>query len=252
MGMVIKASQMGPLRRLSTAYVSRDPAAEAQAVLASARTGAAAMVEDARAEAERQGERIRREARETGYGEGFEEGRRLGVDQGAASSKADHDAEWQRLTAMMSSAVRAFESAKQDLLDRADRDLLRLAGAIAARVTKQVGWADRGVASANAAEALQALGSWSDVTLRAHPLDVAGLEHYAAHLMRELAGGRHVRVIPDESVAPGGCVVESPATRVDATLDGQLQEALKVLFGSAGEAIAEEIKGVESPAGNEG
>ena len=66
------------------------------------------------------------------------------------------------------------------------------------------------------------------VTVRVNPKDHQFILSCPGDLpWKEEAGG--VRVVPDDSIARGGCVLETPFGEVDATLDGQLDQILSLV-----------------------
>jgi type III secretion protein L len=71
------------------------------------------------------------------------------------------------------------------------------------------------------------------VGLRVNPLDLIALEQQRARLVARLPGV-DLTLLADESIAQGGCIVETSSGRLDARLDRQLDAIEKAL----GERIA--------------
>jgi flagellar biosynthesis/type III secretory pathway protein FliH len=63
---------------------------------------------------------------------------------------------------------------------------------------------------------------------------LASIETFAASLLDQVGASRAVNVVPDDSVAPGGCKVESGRTGIDATLEAQVDEMTSLLLGGGG------------------
>jgi len=72
-----------------------------------------------------------------------------------------------------------------------------------------------------------------EVVLRVHPRDAAELESTRATWLKRLAHAIEVRVLADEAVARGGCVVETAVGRLDARLDSQLAAFEQALRGES-------------------
>ena len=115
-------------------------------------------------------------------------------------------------------------------------DAIRLAIAIARRVVKRV-TALPEVASAvavdNAAEALEIVGRQTDVALHVNPADFDAITAFAAGLVESGRESRHVRLVADPSVAPGGCLLTTAEGRVDASLEKQVDRIAEWLVGGS-------------------
>ena len=216
----------------------RDHVAEAREELRRARVEAVEIVGAARS----RGESIWAEAKQKGYETGFAEGREAGREKGREEAREEalkgFGERQGRLVEVLRVLVEEIEARKERMLEQAEEDLLRLAMTIAERVAKRSCVVEGGSSSAavNLAEALQLVGSWTELTIRVHGEDLAAMEEYAAGLKGALGGAKHVRIVVDEAVGAGGCVVETEATRVDATLEGQLGEAAAIVLGGMGRA----------------
>ena len=84
-----------------------------------------------------------------------------------------------------------------------------------------------------AREALEAARARAGVvTLRVHPDDWAAVEAARPVLASRLARAVELRLVPDAAVGRHGCVVDSPAGRLDARLESQLAALERVTFGA--------------------
>jgi type III secretion protein L len=73
------------------------------------------------------------------------------------------------------------------------------------------------------------------VTLRIHPGDRAAVEAARPELAARLAAAVELRVVDDPTVSRGGCVVDTPAGRLDARLETQLAALERAAFGDTGQ-----------------
>lgn len=236
MGTVIKAGGGGKrVKRLETLKL-QDHMAEANAVVQAAHTKAARIAEHAKKLADQAYENARR----TGLRNGFKEGRATGHEAGRKeafdSGKAEFNEHQKNLISSLSRLTAEFESHKRELLERARHDLLTLAVKLAERITKRVGAVDRLAAVANATEAIRHVGHRTDLVIRIHSDDRDAMNTYAGTLSAELDMKEHLAVVVDDTISPGGCIVQSPETQVDATLDQQLAQAVALLLGDADES----------------
>jgi len=119
-----------------------------------------------------------------------------------------------------------------DLQLAGNERLLRFAVRLAQRLTFDIGAVNSGAATANLQRAIDVLGSTVDLTVRAHPRDVAALRTFAAGVTAHVARSCALRLVEDAMIAPGGCVVQSNASEIDATLETQTAELSALLLGA--------------------
>lgn len=231
MSTVIKAGQTGPiLHRLSTVDLA-DHLAEADTVIEEAKRRAARIVADAKVQADR----IREEANRSGYEIGHRQGRAEGTEAGR---KAAHDEatrgfqqEHADIVAVMQQAVTAIDTIKEDLTIAARRDLLDFAVSMASKLTFAIGRLYRESVLENLDRALRLVGSRTNLTVRVHPDDVASVKKFAGSALAHVEASQAVKIIADDTMAPGGCRVENDRTSIDATLETQVDELVSLLLG---------------------
>ncbi|MFQ5414517.1 MAG: FliH/SctL family protein [Phycisphaerae bacterium] len=231
MSTVIKAGRAGPvLRRLATVDLA-DHLAEAQSVIDEAKRRAAEMIAAGRREAHDLDEQARADGYEAGRAAGVEAGRAAGQAAAYAEAIERFDAQHAHLARDMERAIAEIDAMKTDLAIAARRDVLELAVRIATKLTFEVGRLHREAAQANLRRAIELVGSATDLTIRAHPDDVATMETFAKGLAEAGRVSSGARVVADASVAPGGCTVRTDRTDIDATLDTQVAQVVSLLLG---------------------
>jgi len=230
-----------------------DHLAEARTAVAEARTRAARLLESARREAQRLGPeaqkkgfaRGHREGYDKGYAEGKEKGQREGFEEAHANAMAKFDQQHSRLIADVTRVLDEMDARREGIELAARRELLDFAIAIAGKLTHRIGAMNRESVVENLRNAIQLVGSRTDLTIRAHPDDLAAIEEFAESVLYGVGNNRGVHIVPDEKIAPGGCVVNNETTTVDATLETQMDEIVALLVGKASEDPSK-----ESPGGN--
>jgi flagellar biosynthesis/type III secretory pathway protein FliH len=70
------------------------------------------------------------------------------------------------------------------------------------------------------------------VVLRVHPDDIAAVEQTRPNWSQRIAAAAEVHLVADDSVGRNGCVVETPAGRLDARLQTQLDALERALRGT--------------------
>lgn len=106
-----------------------------------------------------------------------------------------------------------------------------LAARMAEKIVGRAIALDPAVAAEIAAQALAAARVRAGVvTLRIHPADRAAIEAQRADLLSQLGDAIELRVVGDPTVPRGGCVVDTPAGRLDARIASQLAALERAVF----------------------
>jgi flagellar assembly protein FliH len=172
-------------------------------------------------------DRIREEARREGLEKGKEEAREL-VQR---SERERVNAETAGLRELLRRAAQALDEKRSELIARAERDLVKLALAIAEKIVKREVARSPEIAPQNVRRAIELTAKRQEVRLLVHPSDLATVEAYLPDLRREFSDILAVALEGAESVARGGCVVSTREGSVDATLETQLREIERGLLG---------------------
>lgn len=208
----------------------RDVEEQAKGLIIRARERAELIV----AAAQEEGERIKRDARLEGFAQGRTEGLAKGGQEGAAEGRqrahAERSAGLDELSRVLTLLVEQLDRSRQELEAAAVREVLGLAVAIAERVTKRQGVLDPRVAVANVAEALKLVIHGSDVRIAIHPDQKTVLEEALPSLQAQWSGLKHVELIEDETLAPGGCRIYTGQGEIDGDLEGQLRRIVADLL----------------------
>lgn len=233
MGTVIKKGAAAKMVSRFQPIALRDHVAEARAHLAAARTQAEQIIKDARTQAAR----LQVQAREKAYEQGRREGVRDGLEAGRAEAfervKADFAKQQADLVQTLTSLVEQIEAQKARLLERAKRDTLSFAFAVAGRIVGSAARSQDGVVQQNLDKALRQVSARTDLTIRVHPDDLERISTYVESIPETVRQQRHWSIQPDDRLQPGGCVVETPIGSVDASIETQLHSAAELLFGAA-------------------
>lgn len=234
MSTVIKAGQASLVRgRLSTVDLA-DHLAEAKAIIDDAKQQAAQLKTRAREEARR----VLEEARQTGYSEGELRGYQDGFSKGRGDAYVEAVERFNReqttLMADFTRVITHIERTKQDISVAAQRDVLDFALAIARKLTFEVGAEHREAAQENLRRALELVDDKSDLTIRVHPDDHVAMETFARMALATVGASSAFELVKDETIAPGGCIVQGRGTQVDASLTTQVDQIVSLLVGRGG------------------
>ena len=191
----------------------------AEQLLAGAQREADALKLQARAEGLTEGER-------DGLAKGLEEGRRSGHQAAMNEMKAQLGQVW----AALSSAVTQLESARIELEAAGITEVVELSSAIARRVTKRKAAIDPVVLTENIREAMSLAVHAADVRIVINPAQRQTLTQELPKLQLHWPNLKHVELVEDASVSPGGCRVMTRHGEVNAQIDTQLDRVIAELM----------------------
>jgi len=229
MSTVIKADEFERLMRPPEQFSFRDLEREAEEILSNARGEATVILDQAAAE----GEELKRQVTEQGQRYGHAKGLAQGREEGYAAAREEAVqtfAEKQaQLVETLAAALATFDEDRKRYLAQAQTDLVDLMLAVARRVVKRVGLIDRQVAIENLQEAIEQVGMRDDLRIKVSPDDRESIEIFAEQLAAAEPNWKHVSIVADGAIDPGGCVVKLSQGEVDATLDTQLDQLASLL-----------------------
>jgi flagellar assembly protein FliH len=165
-------------------------------------------------------------ARDEAYGRG--------VSEGTARGREEAEAHLHEAVKTLGRVAARLSAEREAVIAGAERDLLALALAIAARVVRREVSLDRALVERILAEALRRVSPLEEIVVRVHPTDYAAL-HEAPGTLAALAEIRHFELAEDRRVGQGGCLIESAAGAIDARLATALEEIERALARAADE-----------------
>ncbi|WP_455385617.1 flagellar assembly protein FliH [Acidihalobacter prosperus] len=161
-------------------------------------------------------EALQESARQEGFRQGREEGLAAGAEEARQKSQ-----EW---TTLLDAAARPLADLDRQVLD----ELMALAVAVSRQIVRRELQTAPDEIIRVIREALAVLPSQSaNVRVELHPQDAA----LVRELMPEGAGERAWRIVEDPALNRGGCRVSSEASRVDATVERRLNQAISAALG---------------------
>ena len=120
------------------------------------------------------------------------------------------------------------------MLERSQADMLRLVLAIAERVIQANIKIDSEVVARTVKQAIHLAVSAEEFHIKVNPEDLQIVNEHKPLFIASLSGLSNIEFVPDATIVRGGCLLESPFGRVDATVEAQmeaistcLQEAIK-------------------------
>jgi flagellar assembly protein FliH len=224
---VIKSSNVPTT---TSPFSLRDVENHAKLMLVRAREQAEALL----ASAQQEGEILRQQAYEEGLAEGRRDGRKQGeldgTRAGAQQALAEHQQALATLITTLTVAAAEFDASRRELQMMGLSEVVSLSAAIARRVTKRQGILDPGVLAENLTEAMKLVAHAADVRVAIHPKQKQTLEDAMPRLRMAWPQLKHIEIVHDASIAPGGCRIFTARGQVDGDLDTQLDRVIGELL----------------------
>jgi flagellar assembly protein FliH len=154
------------------------------------------------------------------FARGFAEGERAG--ERAASAKLE------QMLQRLAATIEEIGALRHDMMHRAERELVRLAVAMAERIVRRQVDLDRELLIVMARVAIDRLGDSTVATVHLNPIDFE-----AATRGRDLSSAS-VQIVGDPAVPRGGCLVKSSFGTIDASIESQVRELSRALLGEDG------------------
>lgn len=162
------------------------------------------------------------EAKEKGFQEGFEIGKQEAKEE--VLQKYQDKIEQAQVI-----LTQAFEQ-KLEIISEAEPFLLELSTAIASQIIKQELKSHPDQLVELIEQHILRFKEKEFITVCVHPDDFEFIQSQRAHLVAVVNGETEIRVIPDHSVSPGGCIIRTAYGSVDARIDTQIEEIKKVIL----------------------
>jgi flagellar assembly protein FliH len=218
----------------AVAFSMTDVEEAAKRVLLKAKLQAENLIAAAMEEAELLKEQAKQEGTREGFDHGHAEGIKHGQEAGRQQAFDQHAAELTSLAQTLTTAAAEFDAARRAVEADALPEIVALAVGVARRVTKRQGLIDPGVLEANLADAMNLAVGASDLRVAVLPAQRAFLESVLPRLKVQWPDLKHVELVDDPTLSPGGCRVFTRHGSIDAELDAQLDRVISELLPNGG------------------
>jgi len=159
-----------------------------------------------------------------------DEARREGLELAKADALEIVRREAAPLADLLRQAAAALREKQSELTTLAERDLVKLALRIAAKVVKKE-IAAGAVAVDNLRRAIELTANRRELKVLLHEQDLAKIEQVLPELRREFSDLQKIDLEPSPAVGPGGVIVQTREGSVDATVAAQLDQIERGLLG---------------------
>lgn len=145
-----------------------------------------------------------------------------GMRRGTAAGQKRFDESVAEAEQLLKVASEAMQAERIAFMESMETQVIALAYSIAEHILRREASVSRELVETTARTALERLVDQEQVTLRVNPDDLKVLQEKQVTLLEDFQGLKQLEVIPDEDVAPGGCVAVTARLVVDAQLQSQL------------------------------
>jgi flagellar assembly protein FliH len=212
------------------AFSMKDIEAQAATVLARAKEKADGMIAQARTEAAN----IKRVAQIKALAEGLKQGKAQGLEEGKktghATALVEHSAAMTELVKTLSRAIGELEEHRDQLLTQGLREVVELACSVARRITKRQGLLEPEVLLENLKEAMSHAVHAADIRLAVHPSQLKTLQAELPNLRIAWPRLKHVELVEDSTISPGGAKIYTLHGEVNGDLEAQLDRMVAELM----------------------
>ncbi len=164
--------------------------------------------------------------RSQAYSEGWQEG----YVQGKQAGREEADKELQEATQALAEALEKVNSLRSSLLRQNKQDMVRLVLTISEQVIQAEVRTREDIIQQAVEKAIQSAVQSEECRIKVNPRDMEVVQEKKPLFLASVSGLKDIVFEAEESVTPGGCIVESEQGMVDATIETQLEKIREQLF----------------------
>lgn len=201
---------------------------QADEIISRAAAEAQTLIEDAQAQSEA--------IREAAWQEGFHEGRTTAQTATEISLRSEWECEKSAIRERFSQIMDEIATARQTLWERQEGEMIEFVLTIARQVIKTEVTQNPEVIQNVLRNALRRVTDKDQVRIRVSAGDAPAVRALREELLEITDGLRHLEIVDDRRVGPGGCVIETAAGTIDAKIETQFSEVERALGVNSVEA----------------
>ncbi len=218
-----KARDFESNKAASEVFNFNDIAAEADALLKSAKQQADEIINNAQQKAKQ----LYEQAKEDGFNEGKKEGVEEGKKQGHQLAHTESQEQYAKMSeeniSLLKNIFEAIENQKHQILWDAEQDMVKLSLEIAKKVIKISDKFHVDIALENIKSAIELVGKKTDIEIKLHPDDLSHIETLTNQREQYFGDYGTISFISDEAISRGGCLLVTSDCQVDSQLETQIE-----------------------------
>lgn len=181
---------------------------EAKKVIEDAKEQANMIIADANNQANEVLESARAKGEEDGWEEGFSRG----------------EEEVNRLITRLNRILSSTIQKRNEVLEEAESEIVDIIIAIARKVVKTITESHKQIVVEQISEAIKKLKGRAEITIRINVEDLMMTTKHKKDFLQMVEGIENVRILEDNSVDKGGCIITTDFGSIDARISSQLSE----------------------------
>lgn len=134
----------------------------------------------------------------------------------------------------MGAALKELNGLREKVLRESEEDLLKLAMVVAKKIVRQELTVDRRILANVIRAAVTGVAEREDIVIRLNPDDFKAVSANKKLFL----GNEQVTIKADETVASGGCMIDTTMGVIDASIEDQLEEVYRRLLEERGIAMS--------------
>lgn len=160
----------------------------------------------------------------------LEEAFHKGIDEGRQQTERGLANVFRSLREAIDATMRLREKVLRD----SEEDLLKLAIMVARKIIQQEISHDPQILANIVAETISCCSDLDRITIRLNPDDCSRVSADRSFYLSGIGANTQVSLIPDETILPGGCMVDTVTGTIDARIDVQLDEIYRKFLETRG------------------
>ncbi len=153
--------------------------------------------------------------KEIAFRSGYEEGQKAAAEEARVALGS--------VSKALEEALDRLASLKDDILSKAEDDIVRLTVAIAEKlVCRELKQHPDAIVSI-VKETISAAKGNREITIKLHHDDLMTLNQHLSGLMEHIGETRELKIEEDTAISPGGCIVETDTNLIDMSLEARIE-----------------------------
>ncbi len=185
-----------------------DAESESESIIQSAKDQADTIIQDAKNQAAEVLETARAKGEEDGWEEGFSRG----------------EEEVNRLVSRLNRILSSTIQKRNEVLEEAEKQIVDIIVAIARKVVKTVTESHKNIIVEQVYDAIGKLKGRAEITIRINVEDLMMTTKHKKDFIQMIEGVENVKILEDNSIERGGCIITTDFGSVDARISSQLSE----------------------------
>jgi flagellar assembly protein FliH len=199
---------------------------QAEVLVTEAQVTAEQCITTAKQQAEQQAEQVRQQAYDLAYQQGYPEG----VLQGKQAGLQEMQQTIQTATEQAQHLLALAQRESQEMVLAAEHQIIDIVLAVVSKILAREIAEDSLVVVPIAKAALAKVRDQEQIVIRVGPNDFEALLQAKRELQMVVGSEQMLSITPDNTIAHGGCVIETTFGTVDAKLDTQFEMVKKALL----------------------